>query len=142
MNKSYSMLVTNIRERIDASVVDVSEITDLIKQSYETISKQPTEISKRLHNKLLEMLLNQYSIPELQVLLEVYYWPPETVEELERQFGLDPSNFSVVFQLAVRYAELGRHKRAKQLLSRVARSGYKEKSLAVKFIKEQYGDGY
>lgn len=141
MNKSYSMLVVNIRERIGASVVDVSEITDLIKQSYKSVSKRPTEISKRLHNKLLEMLLNQHPIPEFQDLLEVYYWPHKTVEELERQFGLDPSNFSVVFQLAVEYAELGKHKRAKQLLSRVARSGYKEKWVAMTFLKERYGEG-
>lgn len=74
----------------------------------------------------------QPSIPDLLELREVY------VKELERLFEIDPSDFSVVFQLAVEYARLGNHQRAKQLLSRVARSGYKEKELAVKYLEEWY----
>jgi hypothetical protein len=141
MNQSYSKLTVNIREKISAPTVDVAEITYLIKQSHECVSMRPTEISKRLHNKLLEILLNQHPIPEFQDLLADYYWPSTTVDELEHQFNLEPSNFSVVFQLAVEYAELGKHKRAKQFLRRVARSGYKEKESAMTFLKEQYGEG-
>ena len=141
MNQSYSKLTVNIREKISAPTVDVPEIIYLIKQSHECVFRSPTEISKRLHNKLLEILLNRHPIPEFRDLLADYYWPSKTVEDLEHQFNLEPSNFSIVFQLAVEYAELGKHKRAKQLLRRVARSGYKEKEPAMTFLKERYGKG-
>lgn len=142
MNQSYSKLTINIREKISAPTVDIPEIICLIKQSHEFVFRSPTEISKRLHNKLLEVLLNRHPIPEFRDLLADYYcWPSKTVEDLERQFIMEPSNFTVVFKLAEEYAELGKHKRAKQLLGRVARSGYKEKESAMTFLKERYGDG-
>lgn len=142
MNQSYSKLTINIREKISAPTVDVPEITCLIRESHEFVFRNPTEISKNLHNKLLEVLLHRHPTPEFRDFLAEYYcWPSKTVEDLEYQFKLDPSNFSVVFQLAVEYAELGKHKRARQLLRRVARSGYKEKDSAMTFLKEQYGEG-
>lgn len=142
MNQSYSKLAADIREKTSEPTVDVPEIIYLIKQSHEFVFRNPSETAKRLHNKLLEILLHRHSVPEFRDLLADYYWwPSKTVEDLEHKFKLDPSNFSVVFQLAVEYAQLGKHNRAKQLLRRVARSGYKEKEPAMTFLKERYEEG-
>lgn len=139
MFKTYSMLVNHLREKIDATTVDISAVTFLIQQSYDAVSSEAAdEASKKLHNMLLAKFLKQH--PELQVSLDGFYYAPDLVTVLEQQFQTDPSNFSIVLQLAVKYSELGRDKRAKQLLNRLIRSEYKEKNLALKFMQERYGD--
>ena len=139
---TYSILAETIREKIGNPVKDISEIINLIKQSFDFLSIQPSETSIMLHNKLIEMLHNQHPIHEFKDLHEVYFLLTKRAEDLEYQFSLDPSKFSVVFQLAVEYAALGKHKRAKQLLSRIARSEYCEKEQATTFLKEKYGEEY
>ena len=49
---------------------------------------------------------------------------------LENLLSNDPSNYSVVLALALEMKRTGRLERSKQLLNRVANSGYPERKLA------------
>jgi FkbM family methyltransferase len=55
---------------------------------------------------------------------------PQCISELEHAFRTDPSNMSIVLKLGMVYESIGSRQRALQLLQRVARSGYKERTLA------------
>jgi len=51
-------------------------------------------------------------------------------EFLDESFRTDPSDFAIVFGLAMKHISNGNLKRARQLLTRIANSGYKQRHLA------------
>ena len=55
---------------------------------------------------------------------------PQCISELEHSFRTDPSNMSIALKLGMAYENIGSRQRALQLLQRVAKSGYKERTLA------------
>jgi hypothetical protein len=51
-------------------------------------------------------------------------------EFLDESFHTDPSDFAIVYGLAMKNISNGNLKRARQLLTRIATSGYKQRDLA------------
>ena len=54
---------------------------------------------------------------------------------LDERFALDPSDYSIAFALALKMKHLGHLTRAKQLLKRVADSGYPERKFAQQALR-------
>lgn len=64
----------------------------------------------------------------------------EESKALEQQYALDPSNYSLAVDLALSMQKSGRNQRAKQLLERVAASGYPERSKAIQYLQSFFKD--
>ena len=54
---------------------------------------------------------------------------------LDDRFALDPSDYSIAVALALKMKHLGRLERAKQILQRVADSGYPERKFAQQTLR-------
>lgn len=64
----------------------------------------------------------------------------EESKALEQQYALDPSNYSLALALALSMKKSGRDQRARQLLERVAASGYAERKMAIEYLKSFFLD--
>jgi len=63
-----------------------------------------------------------------------------THDFLETNFAKDPSDYGVALALGVKQLRVGNRSRAKQLIQRVARSGYKERSQALHLLRMHFPD--
>jgi hypothetical protein len=61
-----------------------------------------------------------------------------TSDFLEQSFARDPSNYGVALALGVKHLRLGDKKRSKQLITRVAKSGYKERRQAAWLLRKHF----
>jgi hypothetical protein len=59
---------------------------------------------------------------------------------LETAFAKDPSDYGVALALGVKNLRLGNHPRAKQLIQRVAKSGYRERVPAEHLLRKHFTD--
>jgi hypothetical protein len=59
---------------------------------------------------------------------------------LETAFAKDPSDYGVALALGVKNLRLGNHLRAKQLIQRVAKSGYRESVQAEHLLRKHFSD--
>lgn len=134
----YSKLTSEIHNKINRESFDPEGVWPLIKKSYEYGIQSSSDYTQSLHNKLLDYLLVKHPGQEASNLAEEYWIHPGSAElvELEKRFSIDPSNYSIVYKLAVEYAAAGERGRAKQLLERIERSGYREKQQAISSLKE------
>jgi len=63
-----------------------------------------------------------------------------TTDFLETAFAKDPSDYGVVLALGVKHLRLGNRPRARQLIQRVAKSGYKERAQAELLLRKHFSD--
>jgi hypothetical protein len=61
-----------------------------------------------------------------------------TTDFLEKRFAKDPSDYGVALALGVKHLRLGDKKRSKQLIARVAKSGYKERRQAAWLLRRHF----
>ncbi len=61
-------------------------------------------------------------------------------EFLETAFAKDPSDYGVALALGVKHLRLGNPSRAKQLIQRVAKSGYNERAQAQHLLRKHFSD--
>jgi hypothetical protein len=61
-----------------------------------------------------------------------------TSDFLEQSFAKDPANYGVALALGVKHLRLGDKKRSKQLIARVAKSGYKERRQAAWLLRKHF----
>jgi hypothetical protein len=127
----YSRLVAAIHEKTQETNFDAAGTLKLLQDSHAFVCRHPSETSKTLHNKLLDVYISRVQEPPREELDKAYRFAPGDLLGLERRFNDDPSNFSAVYELGIHYAQIGKRERGMQLLERVARSGYKEKNLAL-----------
>lgn len=59
---------------------------------------------------------------------------------LQTAFAKDPSDYGVALALGVKHLRLGNSGRAKQLIQRVAKSGYKERAQADLLLRKHFSD--
>jgi hypothetical protein len=59
---------------------------------------------------------------------------------LEKRYAIDPSNYSLAISLALSMKKNGQSKRSKQLLERVAASGYPERAKANQLLQHLFKD--
>ena len=137
--KLYSKLAAEIHRKINQEHLELKEVLILIIKSYEYTSSSSSVAEKKLHNKLLNVLSETHGGHDTSRIVKEYWLHSVKLADLEQKFSTDPSDYSVVYKLAVEYARVGNDERAKQLLDRVARSGYKEKELATSFISNHFG---
>jgi hypothetical protein len=63
-----------------------------------------------------------------------------TTDYLERGLAKDPSNYGIVLALGVKHLHLRDLKRARQLIQRVARSGYRERARAKHLHRKHFSN--
>jgi hypothetical protein len=61
-----------------------------------------------------------------------------TSDFLEQSFAKDPANYGIALALGVKHLRLGDKKRSKQLIGRVAKSGYKEHRQATWLLRKHF----
>jgi hypothetical protein len=137
----YSCLSKLINDNLKSNSASYEDFFDLISQSFEFISKEPTRSTKEVHNKFLEIAKIKYTGFEPNALIENYRIAPDTLIALECRFEIDPSDMALVLALAIKYLKNENKQRAKQLLYRVASSGYTESKVAKELIAINFTSG-
>jgi thioredoxin-like negative regulator of GroEL len=94
----------------------------LMWQVFEELRSNFSVSSLLLYQELLDRAKAAY--PDIE--LPSFYQD----EFLDESFRTDPSDFAIVYGLAMKNISNGNLKRARQLLTRIATSGYKQRDLA------------
>ena len=124
---------------------DRARINGLLQEIQNLWEECEPEFAKR-QARLLQTMCIKAGIPFSHRFVEaptaVLINPPLSQESaaLERQYALDPSNYSTALALALSMKKSGYNQRARQLLERVAASGYAERDMAIQYLQSFFKD--
>lgn len=123
----YANIAGQIYREISKGSVNFDSFLRLIKNSNDFISESSKTMpcAEDLHNKFIDIVLNQYSDEQKRIVLG-YRFDSDKIKILKEKFLMDPSNYKNVYKLGVEYGLSGNTLRSKQLLDRVSNSEYKD----------------